>query len=652
MFKRISRFLIAGGLALGMIFATGTNSLADSYTVKAHDSLWKIAKEHYGDGSQYGRILAANADLIKDPRRIYVGQVLFIPDASLPAGDINVIKAQEGDIFIVYTNDVHSYIYNTVKNDQGEESPGLRVSNLSALVQDMRNEGKNVLFVDAGDEIQGNEYGDFDKGESVISLMNEAGYQLATPGNHEFDYGTMTLLDRVNEAKYPYISCNFHVKDGTVEPFLPGYVFEIGGKKIAFVGISTPETFTTSRPTNFQDENGNYLYTIDGLDDKNDLYLSVQSAIDSVGQDADYVIGLGHLGVGVETTKNGFSSRDVIANVTGLDAFIDGHSHSTIESEIVKDKSGKDVILTQTGNYLNNVGLMKIGSEGVSTSLIKEYANSNPKIKVMEDEIHDKIMKEMGEVIGTLEIPLYINDPDNPKVRLIRSQEMNSGDFVSDAVYWFFNEKMEMGCDLVLSNGGSIRAQLDKGDINYLDVKTVQPFGNQICMIKAKGQDIIDALEVGASLCGEKDDSNNPAENGGFLHVAGMKYTVDTKVPNSVKYDEDGNFVSVDGDYRVKDVMIYDKTSGEYKAIEPEKFYTIGGINYILRDGGNGLSMFSKCDAVVDFAGQDYVITADYVKAFGEGKAAINTSNSPIKKYKDYLIDYENPYGAQRILIQ
>ena len=559
----------------------------------------------------------------------------------------------KASVYIVYTNDVHSYIYNTLKNDDGEEISGLRMSNVAAFVQDMRAEGKNVLLVDAGDEIQGDVYGAYDEGESIIKLMNACGYQLATLGNHEFDYGTFTLFKRVEEADYPYISCNFRSLEKDELPFAPSHIFEMGDCKIAFVGISTPETITSSTPIYFQNDNGDYIYTVDGIKDKNDLYESVQKAIDSVRDEADYVIALGHLGIGFESIRNGISSYDVIANVAGLDAFIDAHSHSVVEGDKIADKEGKEVILTQTGSYLQSIGLMQLEAGVVSTSLISEYDNSVETVATMENEIHEKIMAEMGEKLGVLETPLYIYNPEEPSARYIRSCEMNAGDFVADSTYWYFNDKMEIQCDAVLVNGGGVRAQLDTGDITYLDVKSVQPFGNMICLIEASGQDIIDALEMGVNVLGDWDDELNiPAENGGFMHVAGIKFEVDTTIPSGLKTDGEGMFESVEGEYRVKNVMVYDRAMGEYVTLEPDKMYRVGGINYLLRNSGGGLGMFAKREAIVDFVDLDYVITAEYIKSFAEenGEIYINTKNSPLSKLDGYLIDYENPFGAGRVV--
>lgn len=560
------------------------------------------------------------------------------------------------DITILYTNDVHSYIDNVVKDKDGNVTgDGMRFSKIAAMLKDLREAGENVILVDAGDEIQGSIYGALDQGESVIELMEATGYQLATPGNHDFDYGVLQLLRLVEEADFPYVTCNFHSTVTREIIFADSYTFDIGGKKVAFVGITTPSTFTSSTPTYFQNEKGEYIYTIDGMNDTTDLYTSVQNSIDKARENADYVIALGHLGVAMDMEKKGWDSRTLIANVTGLDAFIDGHSHTTIESESVKDKEGREVPLTQTGSYLNAVGVMKISPDGtVKTSLVSDYDREDDEVARLEKEFIGSVDEAMNEKIGVLENSLYVNNPDNENQRLIRARELNIGDFTADSVYWFFNDRLEINCDVAIQNGGGIRAGLDKGDLTYAAAKQVEPFGNMICLISTTGQQIIDALEMGASVTGEWDEEwDAPAENGGFLHVAGLSYTIDSTIPSSVETDNDGMFVRVNGDYRVRDVKVYNRDSGSYEPIDPDKTYQLGGLNYMLRNSGNGLSMFSTDDLTVDYVGQDYVILSEYIKSFAaDGDyPLVNTKNSPLADYAGYQLDYDDPMGAGRINI-
>lgn len=557
------------------------------------------------------------------------------------------------EITIVYTNDVHSYIYNGANDGQDNAAgDGLRFSKIAAMVADMKADNKNVLLVDAGDELQGNIYGAIDQGESIIKLMNATGYDLATPGNHDFDYGVLSFLKLRDEANYPYITCNFESLNPDEEAFEDYKIFDFDGTKVAFVGVTTPETITSSTPVYFQNENGSFIYTIDGMINCQDLYGSVQNAVDAVRDEVDYVIVIGHVGAGLDEKKAGIASTDIINNTTGIDAFIDGHSHTIMECSMHKNKEGKDVILTQTGSYLSSVGVMTIAKDGsISTKLVNDYDREDESVAAIEQAVVQKVSDLMGEKIGTFDTKMYVNNPNNSKQRIVRAMETNAGDFLADSVYWYFNEHFGQNCDIALQNGGGIRAEINAGDATYSSIKSVEPFGNMVCLINATGQQVLDALEMGVSSVGAWDNEwNIPAEYGGFMHVAGIKYTVDASVESSVKLDENGMFEAVTGDYRIKDVQVYNRASQEYEPLDVNKRYAVGGINYVLRNGGNGLSMFLDDELIVDYVGQDYVILADYVKSFADN-GHVNTANSPISSYTGYLLNYENPFGAGRITI-
>ena len=547
------------------------------------------------------------------------------------------------DITIVYTNDIHGYIAN---------EGGLKVSNVAGYVESLEKEGKDVLLVDAGDEFQGSVYGAIDKGEDMIDIMNAAGYDLATPGNHDFDFGMDAFSSFVEEANYPYVSCNFHYakQDSTVlEPYK---IFDVGGVKIGFVGVSTPTTITSSTPKYFQDENGDFAYGFYGSDNPLDLYEAVQHAIDLIERKVDYVIGLGHLGVGTDEEKKGVTSTAVIRNTKGFDAFIDGHSHTKIENRLIKTKEDKDCLLTQASCYLETFGEMTISSNGeISAKLISETEYQNAQVKAIEDTIVSRVDEEMGKKIAVNENELYVNNPEAEGQRIIRARETNLADLCSDSMYWYLNDSKELDCDIALVNGGGIRKEIKAGDVTLGDVKSTHPFGNQICLIKTKGKNIKDAIEMGSNVIGEWDDLYDcPAENGGFLHIAGMRYKIDADIPSSVTTDENGMFSSVSGEYRVKDLEVYDKRSASYEPLELEKYYSVAGNNYILRNSGNGMSMFDDSENILDYIDEDYVVLAEYIKAFEN--QTINNGNSPLSHYENYLFDYENPLGSGRIIIE
>ena len=253
----------------------------------------------------------------------------------IPASAAKEAPKAPASVTILYTNDVHTYIDRDLTY---------------SLIAGYRDTLDNVLLVDAGDHIQGTAYGGMDNGRTIIALMNAAGYDLATLGNHEFDYGMDGCLNAVSWSDFTYVSCNFyHEKNGVAgDKVLDSYkVFEVNGIKVALIGITTPESFTKSTPSYFQDGNGNYIYGIAAGSDGAELYASVQEAIDQASTEADVVIGLGHLGEDISSQP--WTSLEVIANTTGLDAFIDGHSHTTVPMEVVLDKAGNPVVLTQTG---------------------------------------------------------------------------------------------------------------------------------------------------------------------------------------------------------------------------------------------------------------------------------------------------------------
>ncbi len=532
------------------------------------------------------------------------------------------------DVVIFYTNDVHTYI-------DGD----IRYSDLAA----MRALYKNSLLLDAGDHIQGTAYGSMDKGETIVKLMNAAGYDAATLGNHEFDYGMSGCLNAVKWADHPYLSCNFHhEKDGAVgDTVLDAYrVFEVGGIKIAVIGITTPETFTSSTPAYFQDENGNYIYGIAGGEDGSALYSAVQAAIDAASKEADILIALGHLGD--EASAAPWRSEDVIANTHGLDAFIDGHSHSTVPQKNVADKNGDNVVLTQTGEYFGAVGKMVIKDGKISTSLLtkEDLPNIAPdaEVKAIEDAWISELDGKLGEKIGSTSVK-FDNYTENGD-RLVRIQETNSGDLAADSLYYLF-DSMGMDVDVALMNGGGIRNKTISGDITYKTCKEIHTFGNVACLQKVTGQQILDALEWGAR------DAGN-GECGGFLQVSGLTYKIDTSIPDTTKKDDKGVWTGSPDRYRVHDVMIYDRKTDTWKELDKNATYNLAGYNYTLRDLGDGYAMFEGSVNILDYVMEDYMVIANYVKAFENG--SIEATNSPIsQKYHAFTVDYGSINGSGRI---
>ena len=565
---------------------------------------------------------------------------LGAPAAS--AEETNCFLGDKSAVTILYTNDVHTYIDN--------KSPELTYQGIAALKKSYEDAGQNVLLVDAGDHIQGTAYGSMDDGATIIKLMNEAGYDLATPGNHEFDYGMDRAKAVMKEADFPYISCNWmdlHV--GLPVPVLSDIkMFTIGGARIAFVGVTTPESITKSTPAYFMDKKqSRYVYDILGGEDGQKLYKAVQKSIDKAKLlGATYIIGLGHLGV--DPSSSPWTSEEVIAHTTGFDAFIDGHSHTVMENKQVADASGKAVTLTQTGSYLKNVGKMTIGADGsITTELLPTYDGIDASVAATASEWISAVDDMLGEEIAVGDFNFYVTDPATGK-RLIRSGETNLGDFVADGIYTYFNEIEDLHCDIAIMNGGGIRADVDAGPWSFKTCKTVSPFGNVACLMSVTGQQIQDALEFGARFAGAEGK-----ENGGFLHVAGAKYEIHAMMPNTVQTDDKNVWIGSATTPRVSNVEIYDKSTGTYKPLDVNATYALAGMNYTLRNLGDGFAMFDGATLIKDYVSEDYLVMSSYAAMFGgvdeNGLPHLTSANSPLADYPGYLLDYENPYGAGRI---
>ena len=546
---------------------------------------------------------------------------------------------EKSEVTILYTNDVHTYI--------DKQAPELTYAAIAALKQSYQDAGKKVLLVDAGDHVQGTAYGSMDQGASIIQLMNAAGYDAATPGNHEFDYGMDRAKELMRDADFPYLSCNW-VDLRTNLRVLPEIkVFVRGGVRIAFVGITTPETFTKSTPAYFMNKaQTKYIYDILGGEDGQKLYSAVQKAVDKAKCLADVVIGLGHLGV--DPSSSPWTSEEVIAHTTGFDAFIDGHSHTVMENKQVADASGRLVTLTQTGSYFANVGEMTIAPDGtISTRLVSTYDQEDVAVAAEQAAWVNTVDDMLGEKIAVADTKFYITDPATGK-RRIRSGETNLGDFVADGIYTYFNEVEQLHCDIAIMNGGGIRADVPAGDWTFKTCKQISPFGNVACLMSVTGKQIQDALEFAARFAGE-----GGKENGGFLQVAGARYTIHPMIPNTVQTNDKNVGTGSAATPRVSNVEIYDKTTGTYQPLDPNATYALAGMNYTLRNLGDGFAMFDGATLIKDYVSEDYLVMSTYAMIFDavNDVPVLSSANSPLASYPGYLLNYENPYGAGRIQV-
>ncbi|MDO4453880.1 MAG: bifunctional UDP-sugar hydrolase/5'-nucleotidase [Eubacteriales bacterium] len=544
---------------------------------------------------------------------------------------------KEQNIIILYTNDVHCAI-----------DDNIGYAGLALYEKEMLQETPYVTLVDAGDAIQGAPIGTLSSGSYVVDIMNEVGYDFAIPGNHEFDYGMDRFLALADDLECGYTSCNF-MDLKTNEPVLDAYhMFDYGDTSIAFVGVSTPESYTKSTPSYFQDEAGNYIYGFCEDETGKALYDQVQNTVDeATDAGADYVVLVGHLGK--EGVTPYWTSDAVIANTTGIDVVIDGHSHESF-NRILENKDGDEVILTQTGTKLSSIGKLTIEPDGTITAeLVDEVPalnatasaadatasdatssdatpaaaddseepvkNVDPETDAFIKNIQAKYSEMLEEVVGNTSVLLTTNNPDTGE-RAVRKAETNLGDFCADAF------RDQSGADIAFMNGGGIRADVEAGEITYNDLLNVFPFSNTMCVAEVTGSQIRDALEMASK--------NYPEESGGFLQVSGISYTINSSIPSSVKLDDKGNFTGVEGDYRVTDI----KVNGE--PLDLEKTYTLASHSYMLKSCGDGMTMFEGCNIIQDDIAVDVDVLSNYLSEALGG----TVSDS-----------YANPSGDGRISI-
>ncbi len=519
------------------------------------------------------------------------------------------------DIVILFTSDVHCGI------DQGFGYAGLEQIRDGLVAQ-----GNVVILVDDGDNIQGEPIGTMTKGEALVELMNEAGYEIAIPGNHEFDYGMDQFLSLAEKAKFQYISCNFN-KDGELV-FEPYVIKELGGAKVAFVGVTTPKTLTSSTPKYFQNEKGEFVYGFFQDDTGEGVYKAVQQAVDDArAEGAEYVVVLGHMGNEEECRP--WTYADVIENTTGIDAFLDGHSHDT-EQVTMKNKDGEDVIRSACGTKLACVGYCRIAGDGKITAGVYKWNNDTSAPELLGitndmskavDKASNALNEKLKEVVATTQVKLTINDPEavdeNGKpIRMVRRAETNLGDLCADAY------RAQSGADIAFVNGGGVRVNIEAGDITLNDILKVHPFGNAMCVIEVTGQQILDALEWGARAV--------PGENGGFLQVSGLTYEIHTYIDTPCKQDENTLFAGIEGERRVQNVLV------NGKPIDPKATYTLASHDYMLLNQGDGYSMFGGCKLLQDRVKLDNQVLIDYI---------VDTLGGTVGE------QYDNPYGEGRIVI-
>lgn len=492
-----------------------------------------------------------------------------------------VVFAKDSEtIVILYENDVHCAV-------EG-------YSKLAAMKNELKSEYEYVGVVSSGDFVQGGTLGAVSKGEYIVELMNLVGYDAIAPGNHEFDYTISRLTELYELSETKYISCNF-AKIGEEKTYFEPYtIVSYGDVDIAYIGIITPETITSARPSQFRNENGEIIYTFN----ESRLYELVQESIDEATEDgADYVIALSHIGYDESGELNDVT--DVIENTDGLDVVLDAHSHSVIEEKIVKDKSGDDVLLSSTGTGFENIGKLTIANGEFDTELVKTetYTKTDANVDAYIAEINESYAELGNRKIGESKVELITHNEEG--VRLVRTAETNLGNLCSDALFFVTN------ADVSYVNGGGLRAPIKSGDMTFNDIYSVFPFNNRIVTAEITGQVLLDMLEMSMI--------SYPQEDGAFPHMSGITFSVNKSIPSSIKVDENGFFTKVDGDYRVYDVKVLDKESGNYKALELDKKYILAAADYYILNFGSGMSMFKDAKVVESEGMLDVEVLERYI---------------------------------------
>ena len=518
--------------------------------------------------------------------------MLFSLTGVMAFADDAAPSERSADIVILYTSDVHCGI-----------NQGFGYAGLAEVYKHLEEQGNAVILVDDGDSIQGEPVGTMTKGEALVDLMGKVGYSVAIPGNHEFDYGMDQFLDLAKKAEFTYISCNFNREGELI--FDPYVIRELDGVKVAFVGVTTPQTLISSTPRYFQNEEGEYIYGFFQDETGEGVYNAVQNAVDSArAEGAEYVVVLAHLGNEEECRP--WTYADVISNVSGIDVFLDGHSHDT-DQVVMKDKDGKDVLRSACGTKLAHIGYVRITTDGKISTGLYNWNNSESApallgiqndVSAYVEEATGALQEKLKEVVATSQVLLTINDPvavteSGSPIRMVRRAETNLGDLCADAY------RDQSGADVAFVNGGGVRVNINAGDITLNDILKVHPFGNAMCVIEVTGQQILDALEWGAHAI--------PGENGGFLQVSGLSYEIHSYIESPCKSDENSLFTGIEGERRVQNVLI----GGE--PIDPEATYTLASHNYMLLDHGDGYTMFDGAPLLQDSVKLDNQVLIDYI---------------------------------------
>ena len=489
-----------------------------------------------------------------------MAMVLSLTVTSFAADTAADAKAEmAGKTVILHTNDVHGAV-------EG-------YAYIAQLKADYEAKGAEVILVDAGDFSQGTTYVSSTKGADAVTMMNAAGYDVVTLGNHEFDYGYAQLKENMSKAKFKVVCADVFNEDGT-PIFDANYTYTTkSGVKVGFFGMETPETQTKANPALIK---GLTFATGDAF---------TKAAADQVAalKDADVVICLAHLGVDAESAP--YRSTDLYAAVKGIDFIVDGHSHT------VMTKGEKGESIQSTGTAFANIGVIVIDDaskkiESNSLYEIKEDTAKDATVAAAAKVIVDRVDKEYGVVFAKSEVTL--NGAKAPNGN--RDSETNNGDLITDAMLWkVMQNKDGLTVDadhvVAITNGGGIRAAIKPGDVTKKDINTVLPFGNTVAVIYVTGAELLEALEA----------STYSLPVGGFPQVCGINFTLST----AVAYDANAETYPASTYYGPKSInrVVINSINGkEFKANEVYAVVT----NNFCAAGGDTYYAFKAASAQFD----------------------------------------------------
>lgn len=488
------------------------------------------------------------------------------------------------DIVIYFDNDVHGAVEGYAK--------------ISALRQKTLNERTPyVSVVSCGDFSQGSHLCAFTHGRDIMTLLNLAGYEVLTMGNHEFDYGPKHA-ERLSELfNGETVLCNFEYLPNSEVVFKPYVMKQYGKVKVAYVGVLNPSTEITDSPQSYFDESGEKIYSFHLFD----VYDLTQKAIDEARNDgADYVILLSHVG---ENMGLHINSIDLIRNTTGASAVLDGHAHHINAGQMFPNADGDSILFMTTGTKFEYIGQLTIDTRG----------KLHPQI--IETRLLGEVDIRIATCIDSLEKAINTTPPfgftdfdllgyDTYGV-YDRNRETNLGDLCADAT------RLTMGAQIAWINAGGVRASIRQGSFGIREVIDMYPFDNTLCISEVKGSVLRNALEYSLS--------SYPYDSGNFPLISGMKVTFDPSVPSAAIIDESQALLGVkEGPTRVKEVWVLNN-NGEYETLDPERMYTVAASSFVLKNGGCG-GIFVDSNLLFDSGTMDAQAFEDYITYNLEGR--------------------------------